>query len=71
MPGQEKRASSVLRLRNLAMIENIRRAQDPAWTEALERQQTMLRLGRRFRDQPLSLEVLLEYAFDLKAGRRS
>ena len=32
-------SGGVLRLRNLAMIENIRRAEDPAWRERLERQQ--------------------------------
>ena len=33
---------------HLAMIENIRRAEDPAWREQLERQQVLARLGRRF-----------------------
>jgi len=70
--GQNKGA--VLRLRNLAMIENIRRAEDPAWTEALERQQTVARLGRRFRGEELSLEALLDYRLALKGvgsqGRR-
>jgi len=67
--GQNKGA--VLRLRNLAMIENIRRAEDPAWTEALERQQTVARLGRRFRGEELSLEALLDYALALKEGAAS
>jgi hypothetical protein len=35
-------------LRNLAMIENIRRAEDPVWRERLERQQVLARLGRMF-----------------------
>lgn len=65
---QDRRRGEVLRLRNLAMIENIRRASDPAWREALERQQTLARLGRRFRDQELSLDALLDYAHDLKAS---
>jgi hypothetical protein len=30
------------------MIENIRRAEDPAWRERLERQQVVARLGRMF-----------------------
>jgi hypothetical protein len=30
------------------MIENIRRAEDPAWRERLERQQLVARLGRMF-----------------------
>jgi hypothetical protein len=37
----------VLRLRNLAMIENIRRAEDPAWRERLERQQVVARCSAR------------------------
>ena len=41
------RAGEVLRLRNLVMIENIRRAEDPAWRDRLERQQVLARLGRR------------------------
>ena len=63
-----QKAGEVLRLRNLAMIENIRRAEDPAWTEALERQQTVARLGRRFRGEELSLDALLDYAYGLKEG---
>ena len=41
-------SGGVLRLRNLALIENIRRAEDPAWHERLERQQVAARLGRLF-----------------------
>ena len=41
-------SGGVLRLRNLAMVENIRRAEDPAWRERLERQQVVARLGRMF-----------------------
>ena len=36
-------SGGVLRLRNLAMVENIRRAEDPAWRERLERQQVVAR----------------------------
>ena len=43
--GSARPVGEVLRLRNFVMIENIRRAQDPAW---LERQQVMARLGRLF-----------------------
>ena len=38
----------VPRLRNLTMIENIRRAEDQAWCERLEQQQVVARLGRMF-----------------------
>jgi hypothetical protein len=37
LPG----AGGVLRLRNLAMLESIRRVADPAWRDRLERQQTL------------------------------
>ena len=48
MSDRQGGAGGVLRLRNLAMIENIRRAEDPAWRERLERQQVVARLGRLF-----------------------
>jgi hypothetical protein len=38
----------VLRLRNFAMIENIRRAEGPALRERLQQQQVLARLGRMF-----------------------
>ena len=45
--GKPGRAG-VLRLRNLAMIERIKRAEDESWTRLLEQQQTVARLGRKF-----------------------
>lgn len=56
----------VLRLRHRYMIEHIRRAEDPAWTEALERQQTAVRLGRMFRTREMDFSAVLDYALDLK-----
>jgi hypothetical protein len=35
-------------LSNLAMIENLRRAEDHAWRERLKRQQVLARPGRMF-----------------------
>jgi hypothetical protein len=52
----------VLRLRNLAMIENIRRAEDQAWHEQLERQQALARLGRLFCGSAHPLEAMHEHA---------
>src|SRR5688572_10930885 len=57
----------VLRLRNLAMIENIRRAEDPAWRERLERQQVLARLGRVFGGSANPLEAMHEHACTLQA----
>ena len=48
MAERQGGSGGVLRLRNLAMVENIRRAEDPAWRERLERQQVVARLGRMF-----------------------
>jgi hypothetical protein len=48
MTDVRRGSDGVLRLRNLAMIENIRRAEDPAWRERLEQQQVLARLGRMF-----------------------
>jgi len=62
----DRSRGEVLRLRHRAMIEHIRRAEDPAWTEALERQQTIARLGRMFRDQEMNLDAILDYAHDPK-----
>jgi hypothetical protein len=56
----------VLRLRNLAMIENIRRADDPAWREPLERQQVVARLGRMFGRVENPLQGLQDHADALK-----
>jgi hypothetical protein len=60
----------VLRLRNLAMIENIRRAEDPAWRERLERQQVVARLGRMFGRVENPLQGLQDYADALKEDLR-
>jgi hypothetical protein len=65
-----KPRGEVLRLRHRYMIEHIRRAEDPAWTEALERQQTIVRLGRMFRDEPISFGNLVDHALRLKHGER-
>ena len=46
--GSARPVGEVLRLRNLAMIENIRRAEDLAWRERLEQQQVLARLSRLF-----------------------
>ena len=67
MNGKGRRGE-VLRLRNLAMIEHIRRAEDAAWTEALERQQTVARLGRMFRGEQIAYGDLVDYARHLKYG---
>ena len=64
--GSSRRPGEVLRLRNLAMVENIRRAEDPAWREWLERQQVVVRLGRRFGREANPLEGMLEHAHALK-----
>ena len=39
--GSARSAGEVLRLRNLTMIENIRRTEDPAWREWVEPQQVL------------------------------
>jgi hypothetical protein len=71
MTTDKRRGSSgVLRLRNLAMIENIRRAQDPAWRERLERQQVVARLGRMFGGAPDPLRALQDHAEALKEDLR-
>ena len=56
----------VLRLRNLAMIENIRRAEDPAWGERLERQQVLARLGRMFGRAEDPLQALQDHVQAVK-----
>jgi hypothetical protein len=48
MTDGQSGSGGVLRLRDPAMIENIRLAEDPAWRERLERQQVVARLGRMF-----------------------
>lgn len=59
--GSAGPVGEVLRLRNLAMIENIRRAEDPAWRERLERQQVLARLGRRFGGEANPLEAMQDH----------
>lgn len=60
----------VLRLRNLAMVENIRRAEDPAWRDRLERQQVVARLGRTFGRADDPLQALRDHAEALKEELR-
>jgi hypothetical protein len=66
----DRQGGSVLRLRNLAMIENIRRAQDPAWRERLEQQQVLARLGRMFGRAEDPLQALHDHADALKEELR-
>jgi hypothetical protein len=61
----------VLRLRNLAMLENIRRAGDPTWRDRLERQQTLARLGHRFGRSDHPLEALHDHARTLQEELRA
>jgi hypothetical protein len=61
----------VLRLRNLAMIENIRRAEDPAWRDRLEQQQVIARLGRMFARHPGRLEAMHDHAYARKEELRA
>jgi hypothetical protein len=63
-------SGGVLRLRNLAMIENIRRAEDPAWRERLERQQVLVRLGRVFGRAEDPLQALRDHAEALREELR-
>jgi hypothetical protein len=65
--GSGHPAGEILRLRNLAMIENIRRAEDPASHERLERQQVLARLGRLFGGSANPLEAMHEHAHTLQA----
>ena len=53
-------------MRNLAMIENIRRAEDPAWRERLERQQVLARLGRMFGRIENPLQAMQDHADALR-----
>jgi hypothetical protein len=66
----QRRQCEVLRLRNLAMIENIRRAEDPAWGERLERQRVLARLGRMFGRAEGPLQAMLDHADTLEQLRR-
>jgi hypothetical protein len=64
-------SGGVLRLRNLAMIENIRRAEDPAWRDRLEQQQVLARLGRMFGHAEDPLQALQDHAYALKEQLRT
>ena len=70
MSGRQGGSGAVLRLRNFAMIENIRRAEDPAWRERLERQQVVARLGRRFGRVENPLQTLQDHADALREALR-
>lgn len=62
----KRRQCEVLRLRNLAMIESIRHAQNPAWRDRLEQQQVVAKLGRMFGRNQSPLEAMLDHAQALK-----
>lgn len=64
------RRAEVLRLRNRAMIEHIARAEDRSWTDLLERQQVVARLGRKFGHELTSYGDLVDYAHRLKDDLR-
>jgi hypothetical protein len=70
MPPKTGGFGGVLRLRNLAMIENIRRAQDPTWRERLEQQQVVARLGRMFGRAEDPLGALHDHARTLEEELR-
>jgi hypothetical protein len=67
----QRRPCEVLRLRNLAMIENIRRAEDPAWCDRLEQQQVVARFGRMFGRNESPFEAMLDYAHARKEELRA
>jgi hypothetical protein len=66
MTDVRRGSDGFLRLRNLAMIENIRRAEDPAWRERLEQQQVLARLGRMFGRAEDPLQARQDHADALK-----
>jgi hypothetical protein len=70
MSGRPGSPGGVLRLRNFTMIENIRRAEDPAWRERLERQQVVARLGRMFGGAENPLQAMLDHADALREELR-
>jgi hypothetical protein len=70
MSDRERCSGGVLRLRKLTMIENIRRAGDPAWRERLERQQVVARLGRMFGRAEDPQQAMHDHAQALKAELR-
>ena len=61
-------AGEVLRLRNLTVIENIRRTEDPAWREWVEPQQVLTRLGPLCGDSAKAHEAMYEYARTVKGA---
>ena len=67
--GSARPVGEVLRLRNLTMIENIRRAEDLAWREQLEQleqQQVLARLSRLFGGSVSPLDAMHEHASTLE-----
>jgi hypothetical protein len=69
--GPQHGSGEVLRLRNLAMVENIRRAEDPAWCDRLERRQVVARLGRLFGGSDNPIEAMHDHARALKEELRA
>jgi hypothetical protein len=69
--GSAGPVGEVLRLRNLAMLKNIRRAADPAWRDRLERQQTLARLKHLFGRSDHPLEALHDHARALREERQT
>jgi hypothetical protein len=61
---------ALIRLRSLAVIETIRRAEDLAWGERLERQQVVARLGRVSGRAEDPLQAMLVHADTLKQQLR-
>jgi hypothetical protein len=70
MTDRQGESGGVLRLRNLAMVENIRRAEDPGWRERLERQQVLARLGRMFGRVENPLQAMQDHAGALREELR-
>jgi hypothetical protein len=70
MTDGQSGSGGVLRLRNLAVIENIRRAEDPAWRERLERPQVLARLGRMFGRFENPLQAMQDHAEALREELR-
>jgi hypothetical protein len=66
MTDRQGSSGGVLRLRNFAMTDNIRRAEDPAWRERLEQQQVQARLGRMFGRTEDPLQALQDHAEALR-----
>jgi hypothetical protein len=70
MTDRQGGSGRVLRLRNLAMVENIRRAENTAWRERLEQQQVLARLGRTFGRVENPLQAMRDHADALKEELR-